>query len=537
MKELLFRRFGTMLDCSRNGVMTVDALKKWIGLLSDFGYNTLLLYTEDTYTLPGRPYFGYGRGRYTEEELRAVDAFAAARGIEVIPCIQTLAHLKTLLRWPEYCKMTDLEDILLVDEEPVYALIEDMFRTLARCYRSRTVNIGMDEAMLVGRGKYAEKHGFADGTQLVLSHLKRVAAIGEKYGFSLCMWSDMFWRLASGGDYNNADAVIRAEVQEQLPANVHLIYWDYFHDNKEHYDKMLDSHQKIDPGVWFAGGLWTWLGFAPHNTFSIESTALSLESCRERGVENVFFTLWGDNGAECSRFSLLPALLFAAEFAHGNRDMENIRRRFQQKIGIAFEDFMLLDLRLGPNCREDCVNPDKYLLYNDPFLGLVDSTLKGGENEGFARCAAALDPLTAQPEYGYLFETLAALCRVLAVKAELGAHTRAAYASRAPEALQAVIGEYEQVLERLPAFYAAFRRQWERENKGFGFEVQDIRLGGLTRRLEHCADRLRRLAAGELEKIDELEEPVLDYEGGADCFARRQLQFNNWAETVTPNLL
>ena len=44
-----FRHFGTMIDCSRNAVMSVPSVKRWIDLTSDLGYNTLMLYTEDTY--------------------------------------------------------------------------------------------------------------------------------------------------------------------------------------------------------------------------------------------------------------------------------------------------------------------------------------------------------------------------------------------------------------------------------------------------------------------------------------------------------
>lgn len=51
-----------MLDCSRNAVPSVDSLKKWIDITTDLGYNTLLLYTEDTYEVDGNPYFGYRRG-------------------------------------------------------------------------------------------------------------------------------------------------------------------------------------------------------------------------------------------------------------------------------------------------------------------------------------------------------------------------------------------------------------------------------------------------------------------------------------------
>jgi hexosaminidase len=44
------------------------------------------LYTEDTYQIPDEPFFGYLRGAYTEAELREIDDYAYALGIEVVPC-------------------------------------------------------------------------------------------------------------------------------------------------------------------------------------------------------------------------------------------------------------------------------------------------------------------------------------------------------------------------------------------------------------------------------------------------------------------
>lgn len=75
----LFRTFGTMLDCSRNAVPNLHTLKKWVDLTASLGYNTLLLYTEDTYEVPDEPYFGYMRGRYSQAELRELDAYAKNR--------------------------------------------------------------------------------------------------------------------------------------------------------------------------------------------------------------------------------------------------------------------------------------------------------------------------------------------------------------------------------------------------------------------------------------------------------------------------
>lgn len=84
-----------------------------------------------------------------------------------------------------------------------------------------------------------------------------------------------------------------------------LIYWDYYTAKKERYDGMLSAHKKLKEGTWFAGGLWTWTGFAPHNGYSMKCTETALASCSEQGVKDVFLTMWGDNGGECSRFALL----------------------------------------------------------------------------------------------------------------------------------------------------------------------------------------------------------------------------------------
>ena len=91
------QRFGVMMDCSRNGVMTVKQLKRFIDVIAKMGYNCLELYTEDTYEVDGEPYFGYMRGRYTKAEMKELDAYGESLGIEVIPCMQTLAHIKEFL--------------------------------------------------------------------------------------------------------------------------------------------------------------------------------------------------------------------------------------------------------------------------------------------------------------------------------------------------------------------------------------------------------------------------------------------------------
>lgn len=540
--EHTFKTFGTMLDCSRNAVMTAESVKRWIDLTAKLGCNTLHLYMEDTYEVDGHPYFGHLRGRYSKAELKQIDAYAAAHGMQVIPCIQTLAHVNALFHWPVYREIRDAADILLTGDERTYALVDGMFRTLRECLRTNIVNIGMDEADLLGLGKYLTLHGYRDRFSILMEHLHKVSEMAKKYGFELLMWGDMFFRLA-GGDYftnfnqNPELGEIPEEVRQLVPENIHLAYWDYFSRDRQSYERNIDAHNAIKSGSWFAGGLWTWAGFAPHNTFSIATMREAMKACHAKGVENVVMTMWGDNGAECSKFAVLPALFTVSQMAQDIDDVETIHANFEREFGIPFEDFRALDLIGTQNDSAEAIyNPEKYLLYCDPFMGQFDNRVKSGDAAGYADCAARLAVYADHAEYGYLFRSLRALCAFLSVKADLGIRTRAAYLSGDKKAAKALCTDYDAALKRLDAFYAAYEQQWMHENKPQGFDVVDLRIGGQRQRLLHCRDRLLAYAEGQLDRIEELEEPVLDCccEENADGQATRAIF---WHEIASANVI
>lgn len=536
--KMNLRRFGMMLDCSRNAVMNVPTVKKWIDLVADMGYNTLLLYTEDTYEVENQPYFGHFRGRYSCEELQEIDRYAADKGMEVIACIQTLAHLNAIMRWPQYAGIADCNDILLAGEDKVYELIDDMFASLSKSLHSRVVNIGMDEAAMVGLGRYLDQHGYQNRSEILVSHLARVAEIAEKYDFSLIMWGDMFFRLAAGGHYYVDNAQISDEIKAKIPANVDLIYWDYYSLDKKHYDRQIQAHNRIKDGSWFAGGIWTWTGFAPHNGYSMKATKAALKSCADNGVRDVFLTMWGDDGAECSKFAVLPALFYASEYVKGNTNLSDIKAKFKEKYGIAFDRFMLLDLPGTPNaCKDGILNPEKYMLYNDCFMGVCDSTVRSGDAQTYAACARKLGLLKKDENWGYLFRKMQALCEVLAIKYDIGVRTREAYQADDRKALQALVPEYKKLLKKLDLFYSAWKEEWMRENKPHGFDVQDLRIGGLTFRVKSCMERLQMYLDGKLENLEELQAPALDLFGAGTELAHRPTCYNSWKLTASANVI
>lgn len=521
------KRFGALICCASNAVMTAERVKMLILHLERMGYNLLELCIDDLYKIDSEPYFGYLRGGYTHEEIRDMDAFARAHGIELVPCIQTLGHLDNLVKHPVYDGIVDIDNILLVDEPATYELIDKMFASLAGDFSSRTVNIGFDEAHHVGLGRYLDKHGYTDRYDLLLRHLTRVMEIAAKYGFKIHMWSDMFFRLGNHGEYSVKNANLPQSVIDQVP-DVELCYWDYYSTDEEMYDSMLTSHERFGKPLWFAAAAWTSQGFAPLNQYALKTVAPAMKACARHGVENILITLWGDNGNDCSYFAALPVLYAARQYAEGNFDERRIAAGFRALFGVSWADFMRLDLPNRISTNLDYSRPYsacKALLFNDCFLGWKDSAVAALEPTPYRDYARELtDAAGRAGEYRYLFVCMAALCDALADKATLGVDTRAAYRAGDRKALRRLIPRYKRAAAAVKRFRDTREVVWTTENKPYGWEVHEARFGGLISRLLACAERLRQYVAGEITEIPELAETILPYGcNTVDCNVYRAL--------------
>ena len=533
---------GAMVDCSRNAVMSMDGIKRFIDKLHIMDYNMLMLYTEDTYEVNGEPLFGYRRGRYTKSELKEIDAYADGKGIELIPCIQTLAHLNQLFLHGMYYEIRDTDDILLVDCERTYELIENIFSTLKECFKSRYVHIGMDEAANLGCGKYKNLNGEKSQVEIFCKHLNRVCDIAKKYGFTPLMWSDMFFSMSFGGRYYVKDGTVPKDVINAVPQGVELVYWDYYSTDADLYKAMLDKHKSFGKEVWFAGGAWKWGGFSSDNKKSLKNSALALDACAEKGVDKIIVTMWGDGGCECPVDTVLPSLFFVSEYFKGNRDLTSIKKKFGKTFNADWDDFMLFDMELSEDCPKNSPDEEnsKALLYNDVFTGRYDSTLLGGgkDEEEFGKLADKFSSAARKnTEFSYMFESYRALCDVLSVKASLGDRTRNAYKRKDYKELESLIEQYKLTEEKTEVFLEAFWKTWITDNKPYGFDVQEIRLGGLIKRTERCRKRIEDFLAGKISVIEELEEETVDFHDGGKDFKRAVTKCYSYVGAVTANRL
>ena len=497
---------GMMLDMSRGGVMTVEAVKGMIDAHAALGLNLMMLYTEDTYTVPEAPYLGYLRGRYTEKELREMDDYAAESGVELVPCVQTLAHLEQFLQWDVNRDIKDNDCVLMIDEPKTYAWIRAALTALRRCFRTNRIHIGMDEAHGVGLGEYYQKHGAVNRFELLNRHLNRVVDICKELGFKPIMWSDMFYRLGSkNNDYYDTDAVVPESAIAQIP-DVALCYWDYYHTDEQFYAGMLEGHRKMGKEVVFAGGIWTWSGILPHVRKTNATMYPALRACLKAGIGTVLATSWGDDGCETDYRLALNQLPIYSEHVWLGEDCTRaeVERMGERLTGLSEACFNAMGAFYADD--DDC-RPGKGLFYCDPLYplteGLWDLTgYREGLEEGIKTLERHLDDLRC--EYAWL------AMRIALEKLNWVNELRPAYL-RGDKAVVLTMAN-----EKLPAMrelyvkmMSVWREQWESGRKRNGWETICARLGAVIARLDDVQRILLRWADGTIERVEELDETPL----------------------------
>jgi hexosaminidase len=511
-----FAKFGMMLDCSRNAVMRPDHLRRWLRRLCLFGYNTAMLYTEDTYEIPDESYFGYMRGRYTGAELHELDDYARMLGIELVGCIQTLGHLEQVLRWPAYAGVRDTESVLLVGDDKTYELVGKMLDAVGGYLHSRRIHVGMDEAYGMGRGRFLDKRGFHRRPEVFNQHLRKVVELCRERGLEPMIWSDMYFAMASRtGDAFDPHAEVMPEIAQEIPREVKLVYWDYYHANKEFYQGRIAKHRKMGFEPVVASGVWTWSELWYNRKRTEENAGACIDACREADVAEVLMTLWGDDGAYCDFDSALAGLAFAAEraFAPGGHGLEH---RFKAICHTDYEPVTKASELTQPI-------PTTGILWDDPLLGIFhNEALAGTEFEWpdvakhLKQVQESLFAFRGENEAGDLGHA-ALLAEFLHRKVALRLRLGEAYRRGDRAGLAAVASECPQMAALVDDLSQSWRRQWLKRNKPFGLEVLQTRLAGQAARYRELNTRIEEFLAGKQDSIPELKQRPADPSGSVSA--------------------
>ena len=499
-EQAVVKEIGIMLDVSRNAVMNVPSIKSYLNKLALMGYDYLMLYTEDLLTVPEYPYFGYMRGRYSPEEIKEVDHYAASLGISLIPCIETLGHLERTLCWFYADSFRDAEDVVMVGEEKTYEFLEAIIKACAEQFSSRRIHLGLDETSHSGRGAYLDKYGYKDGKQLYAEHLEKVIEIARKYGFRPMVYSDMILQMLPEYELSLKQALQGAD----------LVYWNYMCEDTEQYKKEFEKHASLDGKLLYCGSAWLHSGCCPDYRKAINSGTAGILACKEYGLDSYYVSLWGDGGAETDLFSaLLIIQLYAEHKFHQSVDITTIEQRL--KFCTGYDAAMLwaianIDNVDTPN-RNPEINPSYYVMWQDILYGFMDKHIAHADmKRHFTDAAAALAVFRREDApYNDMVNRYLTLCEALALKAEVGLLMKQCYDEHDMDGLKN-IAEYKLPLlkEKVTAAHNAYRRMWLAHNKPFGLEVSDIRYGGVISRIETAKMRIEDYCCGKIAEIEEL---------------------------------
>lgn len=233
-KQPRFAYRGLMLDCCRH-FFSVEEIKKIIAqmavlkmnafhwhLSNDQGYriesklfpklNTVSSYRKldelDPLVTSGKYSAGdtYG-GFYTQDEIRDVVAFAAERGVDVIPEIELPGHTTAILAaYPEYsCRKEPMqvastfgihERIVCAGNDAAYAFLEQLLREAAALFPSKYFHIGGDEApksewkACPACRAAMEKEGLQNYEQLQVRFMNRIIAFLKTLGKTAIVWNE-----------------------------------------------------------------------------------------------------------------------------------------------------------------------------------------------------------------------------------------------------------------------------------------------------------------------------------------------------------
>ena len=321
----------------------------------------------------GVPYGGY----YTQEEIRGVVAYAASRGITVIPEIDLPGHmLAALACYPElgctggpyevWGRWGVADEVLCVGKEKTFEFLENVLLEVMELFPSEYIHIGGDEA---GKSAWRDcakcrermrSEGLKDVDELQSYLIHRIERFLNAHGRRLLGWDEildgglapgatvMSWRGTEGG----LKAIRAGQQAVFVPGE--FCYLDYTQD--------APFTQPLSIG-----------GYTPlRKVYSFEPVPAEMTPDEERLLLGVQANLWAEWIPTDSHYEYMmwPRLMALAEVAWsrpGRKDYEAFRQRaLQASEQLRGRGYAPFDLRTEYGERPESLAPKHHLAEGSP---------------------------------------------------------------------------------------------------------------------------------------------------------------------------
>ena len=288
------KRRGIMLDISRDKVPTMATLFGMADLMLELKLNEFQLYTEHTFAYENDGAVWRQASPVSAAEIRELDAYCRARGIDLVPNQNSFGHLSRWLELPDYKGMAEAPDgfdfhwgthsdvpfsLDPLDPRSI-AFIDRLFAELLPNFTSGIFNVGCDETHDIGQGKSKEAVAASAPGRVYFDFLLKVHALVKKHGKRMAFWGDMIFR--------------NPELIPEIPKDVIGLVWGY--DSKFPFDEQCEKYAATGLEFYVCPGVATWNSFCGRTDNMAANISRAAAAAVKWGAAGLLNTDWGDNG-------------------------------------------------------------------------------------------------------------------------------------------------------------------------------------------------------------------------------------------------
>ena len=301
---------GVMLDVSRNRTYSLKTLFGVVDQLVLLGMNRLELYFENVFAYREHTAVWGKTSPYTPADIAALDAYCAARFVQLVPNQNTLGHFERWLKHPDYLRYAELPQGgartpwgsiqahptgLFAADRATRDFVKGLLNELLPCFpHATTVNLGGDEVFDLGQGRSQCE----DKAALYLGYMREMAEVALHHGKRPELWADMLIRHPE----------ILPEVKRILPEARWLV-WGY-----EASDPIVANAERLQAEgleVIVCPGTSSWRSFCGRTS----NMLANIRAAASVASSGILLTDWGDAGHWQPLTISLPALAFAGALA------------------------------------------------------------------------------------------------------------------------------------------------------------------------------------------------------------------------------
>ncbi len=308
-----FSRRGYMLDISRDRVPARRTLGHLLDLLWLCKVNELQLYVEHTFAFAGHEEVWKNASPLRPADILWLRDQCAARGIELVPNLNSLGHFGRWLEHPSYRRLSECPEGCVMPSGRVFPpggttlfpspetleFLADLYDQYLPLFSSRRFNGGLDEPWELGMGRSREICEKLGKHRVYLDHLSAVAKLAARHGKSLEFWADI--------------VLEKPETVPQLPEGITGMIWGY---EKGHpFESHCAAFEKAGVPFVACPGTTGWNSLGGRWENASTNIAEAVRAARVHGGRGLLLTDWGDNGHHQPLPVTLPPLLFFASRA------------------------------------------------------------------------------------------------------------------------------------------------------------------------------------------------------------------------------